>query len=141
MSACRPGLQQLAPALADVTADAMGPTRRAFDTLVKVPHVAGTTAAKVLSAMKPQVLVMWDDAIACHYGFAQNAVGYCRFTDPMAKVCRELCQSAGMRPSGAGSRELEGKLALPYGAVGMPLAKLLDEWNWVTITQAPAHRS
>lgn len=135
MSECRRRVRRLPSDLTEVGVDDLGRVWWAFDRILAVHHVGATTAAKALSAMKPRVLVMWDASIADRYGFAQNATGYCRFIWLMAELCRDVCVRCGVDTSRVGARELEQRLDLPPRRGLTPLAKLIDEWNWLTITQ------
>lgn len=114
--------------------------RVAFAHIDAVPGAGATTASKTLSAMSPSLFVMWDAAIADRYGFAANSAGYCRFLWLMAEECRRICQRAGVAPSADGARELELRLTPPGRHGPIPLAKLLDEWNWLN-AQDRAHES
>jgi len=98
----------------------------------------GTTAAKTLSALAPRVLVIWDGPIAYHYGFAQHASGYCKFIRLMAGVARSICQKHTGRTDRSAAEEIEKEATPPERGTPLPLAKLLDEWNWVHITNAPS---
>lgn len=96
-----------------------------FQMLCEVPHVSATTASKVLSVIQPKTFIMWDGQIAGAYGFAGNAEGYCRFSLLMRDFIRRLRQFEP--PS------LESRLAVRQRSWQVPLTKLLDEWNWVTM--------
>ena len=108
----------------------------AFQILDDCAGVGGTVASKMLSALRPQLFLMWDMPIARAYGFDTNAAGYRRFLQlmtPAAQKIRELW--------GSGNGDLEDYLK-PEGRAWRPtLAKALDEWHWVRITRGIAFGS
>jgi hypothetical protein len=108
-----------------------------FSRLLQVCHCGGTTVAKALSALAPRVLVIWDGPIAHRYDFPQHASGYCRFIRLMADAARQICLRHTGRTDRSAAEEIEKEATPPERGTPLPLAKLLDEWNWVHITNAP----
>ena len=135
MMECRDHILVLPAHIVEIEAKDLSRVAVAFGRLAEVPRAASTTPSKVLSAMAPQVLVIWDQPIADHYGFAKNAAGYARFLWCMRNIARRLCQTClgGYEPAKAA--EVERLATPPERGEPLPLAKLLDEWNWMTITQ------
>jgi hypothetical protein len=91
-----------------------------------------------VSALAPRVLVIWDRPIAYHYGFPQHASGYCKFIWLMAEAARSICQEQTGRRDRSAAEEIEKEATPLARGAPLPLAKLLDEWNWVHITRAPS---
>lgn len=124
-------IRQLPEDLVELRGCDLSSIRAVFAHIDTVRGTGGTTASKTLSAMSPRLFVMWDIAIGERYGFAASATGYCRYLWLMAEVCRRMCQTAGVAPAPSGARELELRLTPPSRRGPIPLAKLLDEWNWL----------
>ena len=75
MRGCRDSLHQLPDHLLTLEVKHLRPVSQAFGRIVAVHGVSGTTASKTLSAVRPGLFVMWDESIACRYGFARNPGG------------------------------------------------------------------
>ena len=72
---------------------------------------------------------MWDNPIAEAYGSALNAAGYHQYlniTQAIARKARGFWQSP---------IPLEQHLKPEHRRWTAPLAKVLDEWNWIRITR------
>lgn len=109
------------------TIEAMG---CAFDCLHSCPGVGGTVASKILSALRPDLFMIWDIPIARAYGLDRGVAGYGRFLQLMASATRTMRAMWGQR-----TPSLEEYLH-PDGREWRPLlAKFLDEWHWVRITR------
>ncbi len=62
-----------------------------FDTLSKtVLKFTGT--AKLMHGINPNLFVMWDEGICCHYGVYHNSAGYIIFMKLMQDEIKELLQ-------------------------------------------------
>lgn len=103
---------------------------RAFDLLDSCPGVGGTIASKMLSALRPDLFMIWDIPIARAYGFDPSVKGYRRFLQLMAPATLRMRDLWGNRTPAmeeylkSGDREW-----LP------PLTKFVDEWHWIRITK------
>ena len=113
----------------DVYADALvkavkGGHREIARTLVESPRWRGVRGLEKVLARD------WTE-IAENYGCAANGIGYCRFLLTMRDIARRTRESyAGRQP------RLEQYIC-PTGRKWIPpLAKLLDEWNWVRRTNS-----
>ena len=107
---------------------------RAFERLDDCPGVGGTIASKMLSALRPDLFMMWDMPIARAYGFDPGVAGYRRFLQLMAPATRRMRELWGERqPSLEEQLRSEGREWLP------PLTKFVDEWHWVRITRNHAN--
>jgi hypothetical protein len=100
-----------------------------FEKLREVPHVGGTTASKILSVIQPQTFMMWDEKIANNYGFSQNGMGHFRFLMFTKNIIRKLRE---FEPP-----PIEMQLCIENQSRGweVPIAKILDEWKWITSHQ------
>jgi len=96
-----------------------------FSKLCEVPRVGATTSSKILSVIQPKTFVMWDHDIANAYGLANNATGYCRFLSIMKDFITRL---RSFEPP-----SIENRLLPQNRGWKVPIAKILDEWNWVTV--------
>lgn len=99
------------------------------------PHVWGgdTVASKVLHFFNIQLFVMWDNDIQSNYGKPYGASGYLEFLKEMQNHAIEaLIDFKQLNLPGTPSLYLSQQL----GYTGVrPLTKLLDDYNWVTITK------
>lgn len=104
--------------------------------LCDCPGVVSIIASKLLAPLQPALFPIWDRPIAERYGFAPNAAGYRRFlnlTQDIARKTRSLWPST--------DRPLDEYLKPEGRKWTAPLAKLLDEWNWIRITRAHPYPS
>jgi len=95
--------------------------------------VGHTGASKVLHMLAPSFFVMWDGKIREHYGLQERGDDYFRFLVEVARpmICGAVESYSRDRGVGDYSRareELEREL-------GKPLTKVVDEYNWLTITK------
>jgi hypothetical protein len=87
-------------------------------------RVGPTGAAKILFASRPHSLPPWDDPIR-----EANAYSYSQFLMNTREELREVVKEA--RTLGIGPHQFPERL----GRSGSTLAKLMDEYNWVTVTR------
>lgn len=91
--------------------------------------VGPTAAAKVLFAARPNSLPPWDEPIRRHFRFDGGEASYAAYLGYVREQIKELSVNAahvGIKPEDIPS------------AVGRPqstLPKLVDEYNWVTVTR------
>jgi hypothetical protein len=97
--------------------------------------VGPTIASKLLAPLRPELFPMWDNPIADAYGFALNAAGYRQYLTIMQAVALKA------RSFWSGDTSLEAYLRPAERDWTPPLAKVLDEWNWIRITRGHAMRS
>jgi len=99
------------------------------------PHVWGgdTVASKVLHFFNIQLFVMWDQDIQTNYGKPYGASGYLEFLKEMQNHAIEaIADFKQLNLPGTPSLYLSQQL----GYIGLrPFTKLLDDYNWVTITK------
>lgn len=101
----------------------------AYEVLLGVHGLGPTAAAKVLFALHPETAMAWDEAIRAVLNIGANEQGY-RDMLVHSKHEAEMLIADASR-CGIGNRQ-----DIP-GIVGSPdrtLARLLDEYNWITIT-------
>jgi hypothetical protein len=116
--------------LSHATPDIIEKMVRAFADLDDCPGVGGTIASKMLSALRPDLFMMWDIPIARAYGFATTVAGYRRFLQLMAPATWRMRELWGKRvPS------LEEHLKPQEREWSPPLTKFVDEWHWIRITR------
>jgi len=94
-----------------------------FESIIKIKYINTTITSKILSIIKPDTFIMWDQGIADEYGYAQNPEGYCRFIQIMRDVVITIRE---FEPNLEGRIEQMGRDWTP------PIAKILDEWNIMT---------
>jgi hypothetical protein len=91
---------------------------------------AGT--AKILFALRPDALMPWDDPIRDKFGWDGSARSYRKHLEMARCWLNEL--SKRCKEKGFQLAELPSKVGRP----GSSLAKLMDEYLWVTITSGCA---
>jgi hypothetical protein len=107
---------------------------RMFRRLDDCTGVGSTIASKLLAPFRPALFPMWDNPIAEAYGFASNPAGYYQYLNVTQAIARKV------RGFWHGRGALEEYLK-PHGRQWTaPLAKVLDEWNWVRITRGHVFR-
>ncbi|MDH6135422.1 hypothetical protein P3T37_004837 [Kitasatospora sp. MAA4] len=84
-----------------------------------------TAAAKALYALRPAAVMPWDAAIAVHLHGARDGEAFARHLR-----CGRAWARAVLAESGLGERELPAAVGRP----SVPLAKVLDDYLYVTIT-------
>jgi hypothetical protein len=106
----------------------------------KIAHCYGnrtTAGAKMLGVLNPDLFVMWDDSIALHYVSGLPSVfsgqGYVYFLREMQDAAL-FCQKDFSEK--IGHQDMALYLSNQLGLhLPLPLAKYLDEYNWITISQ------
>jgi len=101
-----------------------------------------TVGAKILGIINPNLFVIWDNEIAYHYGLKlfkdspgniYSGEGYVTFLKEMQRIARLFLSDYQNR---FGKRDLTEFLSLRLHLNPiMPLAKFIDEFNWITITK------
>ena len=96
-----------------------------------------TAGAKILGVINPGLFVMWDDSIAIHYASNDrdifNGVGYGSFLQKMQKAAHCCISDFEMH---LGHKDIAGFSSKKLEVIPpVPLAKFLDEYNWISITQ------
>ncbi len=100
----------------------------AFEGLENCRGIGATIASKILAALQPGAAVMWDMPIAAAYGFPNSGVGYRSFL--------QIIKEFAMRLRGfSKGKDLQAYLKPKGRDWKAPLAKVIDEWHWVRITQ------
>jgi hypothetical protein len=103
----------------------------AYEALLGVHGLGPTAAAKILFALHPETAMPWDEAIRAVLNIGANGRGY---RDMLVRSKHEAALLiADAIQCGIGDRQ-----DIP-GIVGSPdrtLARLLDQYNWITITNA-----
>jgi hypothetical protein len=102
--------------------------RKAFDQICSVRYVGPTSASKILHLLFPGLFVMWDKYIAEEFRVEMNSQGYLEFLRKSQDTLRSLMNDYR-------NRGLENPEYELYRKYGKPLTKLLDEYNWLTITR------
>jgi hypothetical protein len=119
--------------LAELDDAAVAGTADAFAALAAVEVSGGktrrtlgpTAAAKAMFALRPESVMPWDAAIATHLHAARDGAAFARHLRLGRDWARAVQAETG----------LEGaELSRLLGRAGMPLAKILDEYLYVTIT-------
>ena len=119
-------LDNLPPELEQLQPEHLKTIAEFFDSLCAIDNVKGTAAAKTLALLRPELFVMWDAKIAENYGCAGNGIGYCRFLLTMRDIARQARNYYGDK-----QHSLEEYICPTARNWIPPLAKLMDEWNWV----------
>ena len=126
--------------LTDVDMAATRPAvEMAFDQLMGVRGVASTIASKVLAVLNPELFVMWDKYISPAYRYddamdVDTAGGrYANFLVRMQGAARAISLDAEQNHGIADpSQHVRDELGLDSRCA---LAKLIDEYNFLTITR------
>lgn len=92
-------------------------------------QVGPTGAAKILFAVRPSAFPPWDDAIRRKRGYDGSQRSYCEYLTEVREQVRQLCTEAA--ELGVASEDIPRQVGRPWST----LPKLVDEYNWVTLTK------
>ena len=104
--------------------------------------IGPTATAKILHILRPMLFVMWDGPILkhfnAHFGIDDSPQGYVAFLEEMNKVATAIAASFStthLSPSPQPNQTAEEYLSQRLGYIpDKTMAKFLDEYFWVTIT-------
>jgi hypothetical protein len=101
----------------------------AYEALLTAHGIGSTTAAKVLFALHPETAMAWDKAIRAVLNIGENGQGY----QDMLVYSRHEVE---MLIADADRCGIRNRRDIPriIGSPDRTLARLLDEYNWITIT-------
>lgn len=88
-----------------------------------------TGAAKTLFALREQVFPPWDKSIRVHHGYDDSKESYIEFLQLVRHELQEVVTDA--EAHGVVASNIPNTLNRPFSS----LPKLVDEYNWVTITR------
>jgi hypothetical protein len=106
-----------------------------FDTLesaytaLRVCGLGSTSASKALFAIRPKCAIPWDEPIREEFNLGDDGPSYRQILERSCLEAKTLIDDAkkfGIKGS--------GEICDNVGAEESSLAKLLDEYNWITIT-------
>lgn len=99
--------------------------------------VGPTGASKVLHLLLPKLIVMWDDCIRKHYGVEPvDCEDFIEFQTKMKELLEEAVKDFMSEHRIPGRKDvIQEILKLRYKDKLKPITKLIDEYNWATITQ------
>jgi hypothetical protein len=92
-------------------------------------QVGPTGAAKILFAARPRTLPPWDDPIRAKWALDGSRHSYCAYLVRMREEVKQLCHEAAK--AGIPAEDIAQEVGRP----GSTLPKLIDEYNWVTLTR------
>lgn len=90
--------------------------------------IGPTGASKILFAIRPKALIPWDGKIRQHHNHGndrESYIAYHRAVIRMLEILKQQCQNYGLQ-----FIDLPKIFDRPYSSI----PKLIDEYNWVTIT-------
>lgn len=111
---------------------------RIFNSVANCYGFRTTAGAKIMGIINPSLFVMWDDSIAFRYLSKEtdhifSGQGYVLFLKNMQQLARQCISDFHLIVAGTDpAKFLSDKL---HVTPSVPLAKYLDEYNWVTITK------
>lgn len=113
-----------------------------YDTLVNTPvskkyrdnkeiinHAGPTGAAKILFALRPDTLILWDNPMQKYFNEGHNGYAYIEYIKRVNEEINDLinqCENNNFT-----IKELPQKINRPNSSI----PKLIDEYHWVTITK------
>jgi len=105
---------------------------------VRVRHIGPTAISKILHLFNPELFVMWDDRIRKKYLVGGNENCYLDFLKAVRQDVEEAIEGHA-RKSGIDKEEIIERICreLPSKKLGQKysrktLAKLIDEYNWIS---------
>jgi hypothetical protein len=94
-----------------------------------VNHAGPTGASKILFALRPKSLILWDGKIRDNFKKGDNGFAYIQYIKAANEIVKDLiiqCNRNNFQ-----IEELPKKINRPYSTI----PKLIDEYFWVTITK------
>ena len=92
-------------------------------------QVGPTGAAKIIFAARPRAFPPWDDAIRQKRPYDGGQGSYCKYLAEMREQLRQLCAEGA--ELGIPAEDIPRQVGRPLST----LPKLIDEYNWVTLTK------
>jgi hypothetical protein len=92
-------------------------------------QVGPTGAAKIMFAARPRAFPPWDDVIRQKGGYDVSQGSYCKYLDDVRQQVQQLCTEAA--ELGIPAEDIPRQVGRPRST----LPKLIDEYNWVTLTR------
>jgi hypothetical protein len=92
-------------------------------------RVGPTGAAKILFAARPKAFPPWDEPIRGEFGWDGSPASYCAYLASVREQIRQLCSEAA--ELGVPPEDIPSAIGRPKST----LPKLIDEFNWITITK------
>ena len=92
-------------------------------------RVGPTGAAKILFAARPLAFPPWDDLIRAKCGYDGSPRSYCEYLVRVREQISQLCSEAA--ELGVAAQDIPREVGRPKST----LPKLIDEYNWVTVTK------
>lgn len=113
-----------------------------YDTLANTPvskkyinnkmlinHAGPTGASKILFALRPKSLIPWDGAIRVDFGKGDSGLAYIEYIKKVNNIIKDL-------KSQCNKNNFEiNELPKRINRIHSTVPKLIDEYNWVTITK------
>jgi hypothetical protein len=92
-------------------------------------RVGPTGTAKILFAARPKALPPWDEPIRAKFGWDGSPASYCAYLASVREQVRQLCSESA--ELGVPPEDIPSAIGRPKST----LPKLIDEFNWITITK------
>lgn len=92
-------------------------------------QVGPTGAAKIMFAARPRAFPPWDDVIREKGGYDGSQGSYCKYLVAVREQVQQLCTEAA--ELGISAEDIPSQVGRPRST----LPKLIDEYNWVTLTR------
>jgi len=92
-------------------------------------QVGPTGAAKIMFAARPRAFPPWDDAIRQKRGYDGSQRSYCKYLVEVREQVQQLCIEGA--ELGISAEDIPCRVGRPRST----LPKLIDEYNWVTLTR------
>jgi hypothetical protein len=95
-------------------------------------HVGPTGAAKIMFAARPRAFPPWDDPIRQKRRYDGSQRSYCKYLVEVREQVQQLCTEGA--ELGISAEDIPCRVGRPRST----LPKLIDEYNWVTLTKGIA---
>jgi hypothetical protein len=92
-------------------------------------QVGPTGAAKVMFAARPSAFAPWDERIRQERKWDESQCSYCQYLVEVREQVQQLCTEAA--ELGISAEDIPRQVGRPRST----LPKLIDEYNWVTLTR------
>ncbi|WP_456472867.1 hypothetical protein [Methanocaldococcus sp.] len=112
------------------------PIEYLYTELQNIKGVGPTAVTKILHLLNPHVFVMWDEKIRTHYGIKNEnptSEDYIKFMKKMKCLALKFLKYYARDNNIKNLEYAERKISKHHR--NKPLSKLIDEYNWLTITK------
>jgi len=112
-----------------------GAVKTIYSRLDPIPYLgSGTTISKILHLLNPEIFIMWDNAIVEKFHRMNHCINYTSegYLEFLKVAQKEIKEALDERQIETGKSIDEIEQAIRFRYKNKTLAKIIDEYNWMT---------